>query len=191
MSDDAEKKEDDAAAAAPKKKSKLPLIIGLVVLLVAGGGGAAVMMMGGEKKQEGEEAPVEKEPVLRTIKLDPFIVNLSDHVSFLKTTLVIEYDLNVFEAAAKLKEAEGSAGGGHGAGGGGDTGPTAPPQFKEREPMVRDAVLRVLSSKHKEDLLQVKGKEQLRDELIEALNEALGLEESAIVAIYFLEFIIQ
>jgi flagellar protein FliL len=57
--------------------------------------------------------------------------------------------------------------------------------------MIKGAIIAVLSSKKASELLTRTGKETLKDELIEAINEALGLDESPVVNIYFKEFIIQ
>ena len=63
--------------------------------------------------------------------------------------------------------------------------------MQAREPMMRDAVIRVLSSKKAVDVLSPEGKEKLKEELVEAINEAIGLEEGPVVNVYFTEFIIQ
>jgi flagellar basal body-associated protein FliL len=49
----------------------------------------------------------------------------------------------------------------------------------------------VLSSKKAEDVLTSDGKERLKEELIEGLNEAVALEEPPLTAVFFTEFIIQ
>jgi flagellar basal body-associated protein FliL len=66
-----------------------------------------------------------------------------------------------------------------------------PPHFLKRESMMKDVVIRVLSSKRADDLLTVEGKERLKDELLEGINEAVGLEEPPVVGVFFAEFIIQ
>jgi len=187
MSDTEEKKEEKAA---PKKGSKkLIIIIAAVVVLLLGGGGAFLML--GSKapsdEDQHEEEAQDEGIHLATLKLEPFIVNLSDNASFLKVTLLLEYNVAAVEAAS----GEGAEKGGHGAGGGGEKGPAMPAIFSEREPMLRDAVIRVLSSKKAPDVLVPDGKLKLKEDLIEAINEALGMEEPVVVNIYFTEFIIQ
>jgi flagellar FliL protein len=61
----------------------------------------------------------------------------------------------------------------------------------KREIQIKDTILKVLSSKKSEDVLTADGKERLKDELIEGLNEAVAMEEPPLTAIYFTEFIIQ
>ncbi len=186
-----EPKEGEEAEVKPKSKKKLIIIIAAVLLLV--GGGAGFMLMGGKEEVKDEHAEeVEVEKVYETAKLDTFIVNLSENSTFLKVTLLVEYDPAVFNPHGH--EEGGGHAGGEGHSGGGEKAEGAgglPPVFEKRKPMVHDAIIRVLSSKKANDVITVEGKEQLKQELIEAINEALGLEEPAIVNIYFTEFIIQ
>jgi len=177
------------AEPAPKSKKLLFIIIGVLVLFVAGGGAFFAMQAGVEKQAE----PKEIEPFLKLAKLEPFIVNLSQQNAFVKVTMLLEYDQNILDAAAG---GEGK-GGGHGYGGGAGGGSAAPPpdampaELIGREPMIRDAILRVLSSKRPIEVLSIPGKEELKEELIEAVNEAAAMAEGPITNIYFVEFIVQ
>jgi hypothetical protein len=118
------------------------------------------------------------------------VVNLSESSSFVKVTILVEYDKTILE-----KFALGGEGGGHGGGaggGGGEEKPNAiPPEMMDRDPVIRDAIIRVLSGKRAADVLSASGKEILKEELMEAINEAMGMEEPPIVAVYFTEFIVQ
>ncbi|MFM1847516.1 MAG: flagellar FliL protein [Pseudomonadota bacterium] len=193
MSEEAEKKEgegghEEAAAGGGGGKKKL-IIIAVVALLAVGGG--AFAFLGGSKPPEGEQAEeIEEKKEYKVAELDTFIVNLSESTSFLKVKMLVEYD------PATMAEGEGGAegGGGHGGGGGGGGGAEKnelPPMLKARYPMIRDAIIRVISGKRATDVLTVTGKETLKQELIEAINEATGLDEPPVVNVYFTEFIIQ
>lgn len=188
-----EKKEGgDEAAAKPKSKKKLLIIVGVVVLLL--GAGIPVLFLGGGEKEKKDEHAADEEEVKHyaTITLDTFIVNLSANSAFLKVGMILEYDPAIFERAATHGEGAGEGHGGGAAGGeGGEAGGGSPPLFHEREPMIKDAILRVLSSKKAEDVLTVDGKEKLKEELMEGINEAIGLDEEPIVNIYFTEFMVQ
>ncbi len=196
MAEEAEKKEGEGeeTEAAPPKKSKKKLIIIIAVVVILAGAGGAFAMLGGkaEKPAEGEEAPLEEEVHYATVELDPFIVNLSENSSFLKLKILVEYDPKVVEGHHDGESGGSGGGGGHGGGGagGGEAG-GLPGVLGEKEPMIRDAIIRVLSSKKAEQVLSQEGKEELKDELIEAINEATGLDEPAVVAVYFTEFIVQ
>ena len=200
MSDKKEEKEGEGSEEGSKGKSKkklLMIIIPVVVLLI--GGAAAFFLMGGkEKPKEGEEAAEHaaeeaKPKKLATLKLDPFIVNLSENISFLKVTMILEYDPEILAKADKGAEgAHGEAEGGGGSGGEKkEEGGGASGRMAERQPMIRDAIIHTLSAKKVEDVISSDGKEKLKEELVEAINEAIGLPENAVVNVYFLDFIIQ
>ncbi len=184
--------EKPAEGVSGRNKKKIIIFATAGVLLLVLGIGLPLMLMGGSDGDEAaHEQEVIPEVVYKRAKLDTFIVNLSDPKRFLKTTLLLEYDPN-------LLPTEGGAGGGSGHGGGGSGGhgapadPTAlPAEMKEKEALVRDAVIQVLSSKRAEDLLTNQGKSSLKEELVEAINTALDFPEPSVVAVYFTEFIIQ
>lgn len=197
-----EKEADSKEAEAPKKSKKKLIIfgaVGLVVLIALGVG--IPMMMGGGEEGEGEEEVVE-EPVkvFKQAKLDPFIVNLSAQKNFIKVTMLIEYDPEIItKMSGGHAEGGGHGGGdmsGHASGGGASGGEAAdpfalPPELSMKAPMINDAIIKILSSKSAEQVLTVEGKETLKEELIEAVNDAIGFEEPPIVNIYFTEFIVQ
>lgn len=188
-----EKPAEGATEAAPKKSKKKLIIIVAVVLVIAIGGGAFAML-GGSPKPEGEAEEVEKEEVVHyeTLALDPFIVNLTENSSFLKVSILLEYDPRVLESEHKEGSGGGHGGGGSGGGHAGGGEPAGPPGvFGTKQAHIRDSVIRVLSSKKAAEVLSVQGKEDLKEELIEAINEATGLDEPLVVAIYFTEFIVQ
>lgn len=184
-----EKKKEGEGEAKPKGKGKLIIIIAVIVLLLGGGGAAFFLMGSKEEPAEGEhaeEAHDEEHKHLVTAELDSIIVNLSETSNFLKVTLLLEMDGGILEKAAGA-----AAGGGHEGGGEGESKGGLPAPLGARTPMIRDAVIKVLSSKKAADVLTVEGKEQIKEELIESMNEATGLEEGPIVAVYFSDFIVQ
>lgn len=165
-----------------KGGSKKLLIIIVVVVVLLLGGGAYFFLMGGEEPAEVEES--EPEEKYATFSLKPFIVNLSRSTSFLKVIVVIEYDTGVRDRLLGLtsedKGAEAELADGE-----------LPPLFDTREPMIKDAVIRVLSAKQADEVLSEDGKEELKEELIGVINEATGVDDEVVVNVYFEEFIIQ
>lgn len=194
-----EKKDKEAAPEeAPKKggKKMLIIIVAAVLVLLLGGGGLAFALMGGAEKKPDEHVEENLEPDLKLAKLDVFIVNLSETNTFLKVALLVEYDQHILDRELGGHGEGGGHGDGGGASGGGEEGAPVGPgplphAMKEREPMIRDAVIRVLSSKKSTDVLTADGKESLKQELVEAINESLGFEEGPVQNVYFSEFIIQ
>jgi flagellar protein FliL len=185
-----EEKEHKEAEGAEKPKSKKMLIIIIAVVVVIGAAGAFFLLGGKKKSGEGEEAEAaheEEHKHYETAKLDTFIVNLSQSGSFLKTTILLEFDpvLAVEKGHGEAK----AEGGGGGHGGGGET--SLPGILGHREPMIKDAIIRLLSSKKGEEVLSPEGKETMKEELIDAINEATGAEEPPVIGIYFSEFLVQ
>jgi flagellar protein FliL len=151
-------------------KKKLIIII-LAVLILVGGGVGAFLAMGGkghegdEESSDGEEAEEEAEHEEEAAPafvqpLEPFIVNLQVKGSFLKTTIQLRFST-----------------------------PEPPPHIENEIPKVRDSVIRILTGKAASDILSAEGKETLREEIRDAVNEALGGED--VTEIYFTEFIVQ
>lgn len=150
---------EGAEPAAPKKGKKLLIIILAVVLLVvlAGGGAAFMLLKKGDDHAEDDEDAVEtakpkkKEkkgkdahPVF--VNLDPFTVNLVPETGdqYLQVALSIEFEEPTAEAEAKL-----------------------------HMPKIRNNVTLLLSSKKASELLTKEGKQQLAEELKEAINDVL------------------
>ncbi len=159
---------------APKKKKRLLLIAaGLVVLLAVGGGGAAFFIMSGKHDKKSEQANLEKlaqdgedeeadghdgggedggkkkkVPVFFT--MEPFVVNLAGDM---QRYLQVGVDL-------KLSKEEYSE------------------RIKEHMPEIRNGVVLLLSSKQADELATVEGKNRLRVEIRQAVNEPLGIRPS-------------
>ena len=163
----------------PKKKSNNLVLIGVAVVVLAGAGfaawrflprlPAAVEAKGG--KAEEEETPrkkSKKRPQVKSVMhLESFVVNLTgpDETGYLRVGL----DLGC--------EAESSSGEGEKKK---DDGMTA---------MIRDTVLTVLGRSKASDLLTPEGKEKLKKDLVEALDERVP--DVGVLEVYFTEFIVQ
>jgi flagellar FliL protein len=177
-----------------KKGGGKKILLILIVLLLAGGGGA-FFMLGGSKGGDGKDgahgsADPSAKKHLVVAKLDPaFVVNLAGSGSFLKCSIWLQYDATAAESAAL----DDHGGGGHGSGGsGGAKDGELSGILKTREPMIRDAIIRVLSSKRADEVLNVDQRDTLKEELLEAVNESIGATENPIVtAVMFAEFIVQ
>ena len=67
--------------------------------------------------------------------------------------------------------------------------PGQPHTLESDMPKVRDAIIRIMSGKTAQDILSVEGKEKLREEVKDGVNNAMGSED--VVNVYFTEFIVQ
>lgn len=66
---------------------------------------------------------------------------------------------------------------------------TLAPEIDKKKPLIRDIIIRTLSSKTYEDVSTAKGKERLKDELVTKINETL--RDGYIKNVYFTDFIVQ
>jgi flagellar FliL protein len=94
--------------------------------------------------------------------LDPFIANLSDEDG--RRYLKATMQVEFYDAIV-------------------------PPEFQHRLPQARDMLLTLLSSKTFADVRTPQGKAVLREEIVNRLNTVLN--EDAVKAVYFTEFIVQ
>ncbi|WP_028576597.1 flagellar basal body-associated FliL family protein [Desulfomicrobium escambiense] len=182
----ADKKAQAPEKEAKKKGGKLKLIIILVLVLgVLGGGGFAAWKFylqpklagdaaaGHEASAEGETAAAgkaegeKKEAAApatggQLVTLDAFVVNLSDPMGrrYLKTTM----DVEVADAAAAAA-------------------------LTAAMPKVKDTLLLLLSSKTFEEISSMDRKIELKNQIVERLNQILG--KGKVRNVYFTEFVVQ
>ena len=170
--DDDEEKDEQTPPPA-KGGKKLVIIIAAVVVLLIVVGVVAFLTLGKKKAEDAEaggeggeavEAPAgeggEGELPGAVVALEPFIVNLQMKGSFLKA--VVQLELGT---------------------------PTAPKTLEAQIPKIRDAVIRILSSKKADEVLSADGKDKLRDDIKNSIHQLLGSED--VTGVYFTEFIVQ
>lgn len=178
---------DDQAAEAPAEggsKKKLFIIIGAAVLVLVIGAVVAFMMMGkGDKKKEGADAghgaPAAAAGghgaapeggghggaaagVSTVFTLEPFIVNIYDG-----------QDLRYLKVKVELEM----------------TNPAIKPELEMNLAAIRDAVLVVLSTKTLQEVQDIQGKNQLREELLTAISKVVA--QGKVSKIYFTDFVVQ
>ncbi|AII14864.1 flagellar basal body-associated protein [Campylobacter iguaniorum] len=153
-------------------------IIAILVFLLFIGGLVAFLMLSSDEQAAtptattaapaGQPAPSPKQRsndffnVGPMYPMEPFLVNLLSESGsrFLKTTLNLE-----------LSEE------------------TLTPEIDKKKPLIRDIIIRTLSSKTYEDVSTIKGKERLKDEVVTKINETL--RDGYIKNVYFTDFIVQ
>ena len=182
-------KEEQAAAEAPAEggsKKKLFIIIGAAVLVLVIAGVVVFMMMGkGDKKKEGADAhgaPAAAEGghgaapaeggghgaaggaagVSTVFALEPFIVNIYDgqELRYLK----VKVELEMSGAAVK-------------------------PELEGHLAAIRDAILVVLTTKTLQEIQDVQGKNQLREEILTAISKIVA--QGKVSKVYFTDFVVQ
>ncbi len=158
-----EEKEEQVGEEVPQKK-KLPLkkliIIGVAVLVVVTAGAFGTIYY---KKFFNKKEQIENQaPVGAIWPMDPFIVNIRDESSDRYLKIVIELDISDKNYIAEINQLK---------------------------PKLRDNVLDLLSSKTYKDVMDISGKQRLREEIMVRLNSFLT--GGKIVKVYFTEFVIQ
>ncbi|NPA74104.1 MAG: flagellar basal body-associated protein FliL [Epsilonproteobacteria bacterium] len=175
-----EKKEEEVAPKKSSSKLVLIIIVVLLLLILIGGGVAAYFLLGDSGDEQAGDAPNQTQAQSKQMKkksiarnsdlmqigpiypLDQFIVNLlSENGSrFLKIKMDLE--LSAPELTAELDK---------------------------KKPLIRDIVIRTLTSKTFQEVSTGKGKEKLKDELVDRINSVLA--DGNIKNIFFTEFVVQ
>lgn len=158
----------EAAAAAPGAEGKKkPFLVILIALLGLGAGiGGTWFYMNGKQAGEEEAVSAKKHPV-KFIKLETFTVNLQsedDDPRYLQVELVIKAnETGVVDAIAS------------------------------KTPEIRNQILLLLSSKKPADISSLEGKQQLSQDIAEAIKQKIEPEalRADILDLLFTSFIIQ
>jgi flagellar FliL protein len=164
---------DTAETDGPAKKGKLPLIIAIVVALLAGGGGGAFLggkllaadpapAKGGEAAPKPEASEEPSGPLPPAYTIDNLVLNPAgtEGTRFLMLTLSLSPR---DEAATEV--------------------------LKERDPELRDAVLRLLERKTIPELADVTRRDSLKTEIQATL--AKELPKGTLRNVYLPQFVIQ
>ena len=155
----------------------LIVIIVLLVLILIGGGIAAYFLLSdnGDTTQpqvaQQTQMQAKKQKINRNSNLleigpiyplDQFIVNLLSQggAKFLKTKMDLEL-----------------------------SGPELTAELDKKKPLIRDIVIRTLSSKTYQEVSTNRGKEKLKDELVDKINAVLA--DGQVKNIFFTEFVVQ
>ncbi len=151
-----------------KKKGLNPVIlilIAVIVLMVAGGGFFFLVMSKqskAEAKQEEKVQKEEKKPGIFYQFEDPFIVNLAEVNAerYLKVNPVFEVDNeDVVE------------------------------EINQKLPEIKDILITIFSSKTLDDVMPLAGKDRIKQEIMDKVNEVLT--KGKIIGVYFSDFVIQ
>lgn len=152
----------EAPKSTKPKRKKLWLIL-LGTLGLAGAGGAGAWYFTFQQEASAAQASKPKPAVF--IALEPFTVNLQPggDAQYLQTTVVLR-----------------------------TTEPDTEAAIKTHMPVVRDRILRVLSSQRGEALFSTEGKEKLASEIAAAVTAPFdGERPQAVDAVLFTSFVIQ
>ncbi len=161
-----EEKQEEVQEEEPKKKGGLGkfLIILILVVIIVAAGTYFVVTKFIIKPPPGTPTP--SITIGPTFDLEPFVVNLADtdRKRYLKVVMQLELE-NDKKVSKKLEK-----------------------ELKDKLPVVRDAIITLLSSKKSSDISTPQGKIKLKKEIIDTLNAKLV--SGRVVNVYFTEFVI-
>ena len=164
--DEDEEKEEGAEEDAPVKKKPLVkiIIIAVAVLVVIGAGTAGALYYfsrSGEAKKA--TTPAVALPVAAVLwSIEPFIVNLADNQGERYLKVVMQMEVSSMMTSTEMDQLK---------------------------PKLRDNILDLLTAKTYNELMDMGGKQRLRDEIVTRLNSFIT--KGKIVRVYFTEFVIQ
>ncbi|QOY55562.1 flagellar basal body-associated protein FliL [Candidatus Sulfurimonas marisnigri] len=178
-----ESKEETTGEDKKPKNMLMIIIIVVLVLIIIGGAIVAVMLMGGEEAQVQQNSapqmqekstsdrPKRNSDIIQSKKLseigilyplDTFTVNLKSDAGrrYLKATISLE--LNGNELSIELDN---------------------------KSPVIRDRIIRILTSKTLEEISSKKGKQKVSEQIMDTLNSMIV--DGNVQGIYFTDFVIQ
>ena len=169
---------DEIVEKKPKGNMVLIIVVALLVLLLVGGGAAAFFLLGGEDepapvtqttqsdmksdKKKSSKKSTDGLAIGPMYPMAQFVVNLLSESGnrFLKVAVDLEL------SDAKLQ-----------------------PEMDQKKSLVRDIIIRTFSSKTLEEISTLKGKDKLKEEVLNKINE--NLSDGYIKNIYFTDFVVQ
>ena len=185
-----EKEEEQTEESETKEKKSgsnmlMIIIIIVLVLIIIAGAVVAVLLMNGDETATNKGTPQVKEKTINKpnrnniqnqamnderpldeigtlYPLDPFTVNLRSDSDrrYLKTAISLEL-----------------------------SGPDLSTELDKKKPVLRDRIIRILSSKTLAEVASRKGKQKLSDQIMNTLNAMIT--KGQVKGIYFTEFVIQ
>lgn len=165
----------------PKGNMVLVIVIALLVVVLLGGGVAAFFLLGSSHDEatasatpasahQEAKAPDKKKSKKSTdhLSIGPmfpmtqFVVNLLSESGNRYLKVVVDLELS----DAKLI-----------------------PEMNNKKSLIRDIIIRTFSSKTFEEISTLKGKDKLKDEVLDKINESLS--DGQVKNVYFTDFVVQ
>lgn len=152
-------KQDEQAKPKKSLPVKLILIVVAAVIVIGAGAGAGYFFFI-KKDKPAETAKKPKAVVIWP--MEAFVVNIADVSGERYLKLVIQLELSEAEAV---------------------------PELEQIKPRLRDAILDILAAKNLKELMDLAGKQRLREDIAGRVNNALT--RGKVSKVYFTEFVVQ
>ena len=178
-----EENKEESGQENKKSNNKLMIIIiGILILVILAGGVTAILLMGGDDEPQMQQSTSQTQGKVSSNRsresgevnsrklndigilypLDTFTVNLKSDSGRRYLNATISLELNGEELSIELDN---------------------------KSPVVRDRIIRLLSSKTLEEISSKKGKKKVSEQVIDTLNAMIV--DGHVKGIYFTEFVIQ
>jgi flagellar FliL protein len=145
----------------PKKKPKFKwILIALVALAVVASGSIAGFYL--ITKADSKKPSPEKSDVLSIWPMEPFVVNIAETNGERYLKIVIQLETS---------------------------DPGVGPELEQIKPRIRDSILDLLTPKTLKDIMDLSGKQRLREDIAGRINNIL--QRGKVTRVYFTEFVIQ
>jgi flagellar FliL protein len=153
--------EEEGPPAEPKKKSKLKWVIIAVVALVVIAAGAIAGFYFFTKTEV--KKPVAEKPVVITIwPMEAFIINIAETNGERYLKIVVQLEVS---------------------------DPDVVKELDQLKPRLRDSILDLLTPKTYKELMDLTGKQRLREEIAGRINNIL--QRGKVTKVYFTDFVVQ
>lgn len=176
------KPEDGDVTVEKKPKSNMVLIIVIVLLVVLLiGGGAAAFLLLGSHDEAAAAAPTTTQQDVKTEKKKSSSKKSTDHLAIGPMYPMAQFVVNLLSESGNrfLKvsiDLELSD-------------PKLQPEMDHKKSLIRDIIIRTFSSKTFEEISTLKGKDKLKEEVLDKINE--NLSDGQVKNIYFTDFVVQ
>ena len=177
----AKKPEDGDAAVEKKPKGNMVLIIVIVLLVVLliGGGAAAFFLLGSHDEAASTGAPAQQE--VKAEKKKSSSKKSTDHLAIGPMYPMAQFVVNLLSESGNrfLKVAVDLE----------LSDVKLQPEMDHKKSLIRDIIIRTFSSKTFEEISTLKGKDKLKEDVLDKINE--NLSDGQVKNIYFTDFVVQ
>ena len=166
----------------PKGNMVLIIVIVLLVVILIGGGATAFLLLGGSHEEAAaatadtthQEVKAEKKKSTSSKKsTDHLAIGPMYPMAQFVVNLLSESGNRFLKVAVDLELSD----------------PKLQPEMDHKKSLIRDIIIRTFSSKTFEEISTLKGKDKLKDEVLDKINE--NLSDGQVKNIYFTDFVVQ
>ncbi|ARU48385.1 flagellar basal body-associated protein FliL [Sulfurospirillum diekertiae] len=163
----------------PKGNMVLIIVIVLLVVILIGGGAAAFLLLGSSHEEAAatttsqQDVKAEKKKTSSKKSTDHLAIGPMYPMAQFVVNLLSESGNRFLKVSIDLELSD----------------PKLQPEMDHKKSLIRDIIIRTFSSKTFEEISTLKGKDKLKDEVLDKINE--NLSDGQVKNIYFTDFVVQ